>query len=118
MFINPVQQNFGSSRVLVDRAHTNAVRKLIKSYSELPIMGEKMDVFFKFTPSQKNALNTVMTVSRRGIDHVADIPEYALEHDTGDQVYIHWEKDISKEELPIHVNAIVQRAKEILGLAD
>jgi len=118
MLIKPIQQSFGSSRVMVDKSHPKAVQKLIKSYPELSILGEKRDVYFRFAPSLKSASKTVMTMFKRGIDHVADIPEYAIEHQTGDQVYIYWEKDLYEEELPIQGNAIVQKVKKILDFTD
>ena len=118
MLINPISLNFESSRVRVSRAHEKSIRKTLKSLPELDIMARKQDVYFTFKPSEKNPMNTVMTIFKRGIDHIADVPEYALKHDTGDQVYINWTKDICKEELPTKPNVIIERAKQYLGFAD
>ena len=117
MFINPINQNFTSSRIKVMN-YPAKVKKSIKSLPEIQMMAEKKDVYFKFSPTKNNLEKTNMVILKRGIDHIADIPEYALTHDTGDQVYINWEKVLYEGEVSANKNSIIDKAKQILGFGD
>ena len=77
-------------------------------------MISKYDVFVRFSESKMGDPRYVnMQIFRRGIDHVADIPEYAVSHNTGDSVYINWEKQLSEMELsPMEIES---KFKSIFG---
>ena len=117
MNINPINLSFKSYRVEVSKEYSKLIRKQISTSSVLNILAEKNDVFLKFTPS-KTLGNTLMQVFKKGIDHVADIPKYALAHDTGDQVYINWEEKIAELESPCVKDTIESKVKSFFGIVD
>ena len=117
MLVNPINQNFESSRVMVSRKYPKQMRKNIKSINLLNAIAEKKGVYLKFSPSKELGY-TKMDVFRKGIDHVTDIPEYAVKNQTGDQVYISWEQKIGEKEMPLKRNAISDGVREFFGYAD
>ena len=118
MFINPINQNFCSSRVKVSKAHTKAVQNKLKSYSEMEIMAAKRNVYLEFSPLADEQAKTRLRVFKKGIDHVADIPEYAVQNNTGDQVYIPWIRQIYQEDLSVERDNVVNSLKRILRFGD
>ena len=104
MTINAIKSFFSPSRIEVAKNIRNRGIDFKKS-PVLKQLAEQNDVFIKLSDSKLNDPAKInMQVFRRGIDHVCDIPEYALKHDTGDQIYINWEKKISESEVsPVSV---------------
>lgn len=86
------------SRVLVSSSYPKYARNYFKAIPEISKIAAKKDVFIRFSPvenpQKRNVVLTRMEIFEKRIDHVADIPEYAVEHQTGDQVYISWEKKL------------------------
>ncbi len=117
MYINPVDQSFTSYRIEVSKEYSKHLRKQIKTNPILEVVAEKNDVFLKFIPSQ-NLGNTILQIFKRGIDHIADIPAYALKHNTGDQVYINWEEKIAELEIPCNQKSIEKKIRNLFGIID
>lgn len=117
MYINPINQNFMSSRVKAP-GYPAKIKRSLEKLPELQIIADKRNVYFKLSPSKNDLQKTMLTVFKRGIDHIADIPGYAMTHDTGDQVYINWETTIYEGEVPNNKEALVERVKQIFGYSE
>ena len=112
MLINPIQQNFGCSRISVSKVFTRDFKKAVKASSELKEIAKRNDIYFDFSKINLSQSYNMMTVFKRGIDHVADIPEFAIKNYIGDSIYIPWEKVVYKREIPENVEKIIYIVKK------
>ncbi|MBE7711395.1 MAG: hypothetical protein E7Z92_04565 [Cyanobacteria bacterium SIG31] len=115
MSIKAIVGLFSPSRIEVAKS----IRNRGMNFKNLPVLNsiaEKQDVFVSLAESKKDPRLINMKIFRRGIDHVSDIPEYALEHQTGDQIYINWERKI--DESDVSPFALEDRMKKVFGHND
>ena len=110
--IHSVKSAFGLSRVEFSRGFEKSKRKLFSDMPKVESLAKEHDVYVKLTPSQENNGRSLVQILKKGISHVADIPEYALKHDTGDQVYINWTEEIGKRDVASNEFAISNVIKQ------
>ena len=115
MQIAAIRNLFSPSRIEVAKEIKNRGIDF-RNLPVLNLLAEKKDVFVSLSQSKKAPGLINMKVFKRGIDHVADIPEYAVQHQTGDQVYISWERKI--DEADLSPMAIEDRIKMFFGYND
>ena len=61
-----------------------------------------------------------MTIFKRRIDHIADIPKFAIKNYVGASIYVPWEKVVFRREIPenVEVEEIKKCLCEIDGVID
>jgi len=114
MLINSISQSFGCSRISVSKEYPKALQKTLKRTSELKEIAKKNDVYLNISPSKKDSSNTLITIFRKKISHICDKPELALSQDTGDRIYINWEKIIVQKETETNPESIVNSINYLL----
>ncbi len=113
MFIKAIDRFFSPSRI----EFTKELRLRGFGYleKELNKAAHKRDVYVRLASSEKNTGMLTMEVLRKKYEHVADVPEYAVKHQTGDSVYVAVEKTIVSQDIkPFDV---LQSLKNILKIS-
>ena len=104
--VHSVKSILGISRVQFSRSFSKPQKQIFSNMKKVENLAKEHDVYIKLMPSNERNGNSSVQVLKKGISHVADIPEYALTHNTGDQVYINWTKEIGKKDVPSNEFAI------------
>jgi len=118
MGIQAIKSFFKPSRIEIARnlRKDQVVKNMgLKSNAILNDIAEKQDIFIRFSQSAKDTLKMNMQVFRRGIDHVSDITDYAIKNQTGDQVYVHWEKKILDRDVYPLISTIENTVLNLFG---
>ena len=110
MSIKAIGRFLSPSRVYVSRRLKKRGFDYLKC--ELNKTAYEKDVYVRIFESKKNPALFTMQIFRHGYDHVADIPEYAVKHQTGDTVYIAREKDVVTKDVDYKLANMLDFLKE------
>ena len=115
MLLHQVSQNFGCSRISISKDYPKNLEKILKKSSELKEVAKRDNVYINFSKSEKNTNNTILTILKKKIRHVTEVPEYALENNTGDSIYVNWEKVLIQRETESNAEKIIDTIKHLLS---
>ena len=97
MSIKAIGRFFSPSRIEVSKELNKRGFGYLKS--ELNKIAFDKDVYVRFSDSVKNKGLLEMQILHKGYEHVSDVPEYAVKHQTGDSVYVAVEKLLASEDI-------------------
>ena len=113
MLIKAIDRIFSPSRVELSKELRLRGFGYLKK--ELNKVAHHSDVYVRLSSSEKNPGMLTMEILRKKFEHVADVPEYAVKHQTGDSVYVAVEKSlVTKEIKPFDV---LKSLKNILKIS-
>ena len=115
MLLHPVSQNFGCSRISISKDYPKSLGKILKKSPELKEIAKKDNIYINFSNSEKNTNYTLLTILRKKIRHVTEVPEYAIKNNTGDNIYINWEKILIQRETESNAEKIIETIKYLLS---
>ena len=72
------------------------------------------DVFVHISESIKDPRLFNIKVLKKGYNHVVDIPDFAVKNQTGDSVYIAWEKELASADSKPFLPDITTKLNELL----
>ena len=114
MAIEAIGRFFSTSRIEFSKELKNRGFGYFKK--DLNKAAYHKDVYVRIADSEKNRGLFTMEIFRKRFEHVADVPEYAVKHQTGDSVYVAVEKPLVTEE--VSPFSLVESLNNILKYLD